>query len=76
MTDKSKPQGPAVAKLASRPAPVEAPSRRKLLLGAAAAAGAAAAIASPKNANAIAPPGAVEYPVAADPTRVPGRPPG
>ena len=44
----------------------QAPTRRTLLLGAAAAAGAAALAASPKKAGAIAPLGAVEYPVPAD----------
>jgi sulfane dehydrogenase subunit SoxC len=86
MTNKFKPQVPDVAAApvlldrgrqskALTPTADQDPSRRKLLLGAAAA-GAAAVAAAPKQAQAIAPPGAVEYPVPVDPTQVPGRPPG
>jgi len=87
MTKKSKPHVPAVTavpefSISARHSKAlaltadQAPTRRTLLLGAATAAGAAALAASPKKARAIAPPGAVEYPVPADPTLVPGRPPG
>lgn len=49
------------------------PNRRQLLTGAAALAGAGAAATLPKGAKAAAPPGAIEFEVAKDPTKVQGR---
>jgi sulfane dehydrogenase subunit SoxC len=52
------------------------PDRRRFLVGAAAVAGAGIAGVLPTRAYSAAPPGAVDYPVPADPTKVQGRPIG